>query len=222
MKQKQKHIHIFFYILVLVCLRICEQCVYLYIYDLYIHIYIYIYIYSLYSFWSESMVSRYSIVIWFLMDLRPLCADTLPTRIDVDVFEDYDRLLTMNAIAMHGPLAAVPLPMPVFEAGLFIVVHAHGLLMNSDWIRGEGSPLGYLQFGERFAVLDVSMHEEAGLVRALVENWDGVWGYISVYNMRCMQHFVVSMDGKPEGLRPRDLLRGLIDALCVPRPPLCS
>ncbi len=57
-------------------------------------------------------------------------------------------------------------------------------------------------------------------MRAGVENWDGVSGYISVYNMRCMQHFVASMEGQPEGLRPRDLLRGLIDAFYVPRPPL--
>jgi hypothetical protein len=192
----------------------------MYTYTYITYIFIYIYRCSLYSFWFESMVACYSIVIWFLMDLRPLCADTLPNRIDMEVFEDYDRLLTMNFRAMQGPLAAVPLAVPVFEVGLFIVVHAHGLLMNSDWIRGEGGPLGYLQFGERFAVLEVSMHHEAGLVRARVENWDGVSGYISVYNMRCMQHFVVSMEGQPEGLRPRDLLRGLIDALYEPRPPL--
>ena len=110
----------------LVCLRICNQDVYLYIYDLYIHIHIYIYISSLYSFWFESVVSRYSIVIWFLMDLRPLCADTLPNRIDMEVFEDYDRLLTMNFRAMQGPLAAVPLAVPVFGVGLFIVVHGMG------------------------------------------------------------------------------------------------
>jgi len=156
------------------------------------------------------------------MDLRPLCADTLPNRIDRDAFEDYECLLTMNFSAMQSPLAAVPLAVPVFGVGLFIVVHAHGLLVNSDWIHDEGGPRGYLQFGERFAVVDVSVHHEAGLVRARVERWDGESGYISVYNMRRMQHFVVSMEGQPEGFRPRDLLRGLIDALYEPRPPLIA
>ena len=141
------------------------------------------------------------------MALRPLNADTLPNRIDLEAFEDYDRLLTVNYWAMHGPLAAVSLAVPVFEVGLFMVVHAHGLLMTSDWIREEGSPRGYLRFGERFAVLELSMH--FGYVRARVERWDGVLGYISVYNTQAMQHFVVSMEGQPASYLPRDLLRGL-------------
>ena len=193
------------------------------------HIYIYIYIHiHIYIFFVLILVREqgglccYSIVIWFLMDLRPLCADTLPNRIDMEAFEDYDRLLTMNFRAMQGPLAAVPLAVPVFEVGLFIVVHLHGLLMNSDWIRDEGGPRGYLLFGERFAVVEVSMHHGAGFVPARVERWDGVSGYINVYNLRCMQHFVVSLDGQPEGLRPRELLRGLIDVLHEPRPPLVA
>jgi hypothetical protein len=177
---------------------------------------IYIYIFFVLIFVQEQT----GIIPFCFMALRPLNADTLPNRIDLEAFEDYDRLLTVNYWAMHGPLAAVPLAVPVFdplaavplavpvfEVGLFMVVHAHGLLMTSDWIRYEGSPRGYLQFGERFAVLELSMH--FGYVRARVERWDGVLGYISVYNTQAMQHFVVSMEGQPASYLPRDLLRGL-------------
>ena len=158
------------------------------------------------------------------MALRPLYADTTPNRIDLEAFEDYDRLVTVNVWAMHGPLAAVSLAVPVFEVGLFMVVHAHGLLMTSDWIREQGSPLGYLQFGERFAVLELAMH--FGYMRARVERWDGVVGYISVYNTQSMQHVVVSMERQPASYLPRDLLRGLtrdllrglIGVLYPPRP----
>lgn len=166
---------------------------------------IYIYIFFVLIFVQEQTGSHYCS--FCFMALRPLNADTLPNRIDLEAFEDYDRLLTVNYWAMHGPLAAVPLAVPVFEVGLFMVVHAHGLLMTSDWIREEGSPRGYLQFGERFAVLELSMH--FGYVRARVERWDGVLGYISVYNTQAMQHFVVSMEGQPASYLPRDLLRGL-------------
>ena len=164
---------------------------------------IYIYIFFVLIFVQEQT----GIIPFCFMALRPLYADTLPNRIDLEAFEDYDRLLTVNYWAMHGPLAAVPLAVPVFEVGLFMVVHAHGLLMTSDWIREEGSPRGYLRFGERFAVLELSMH--FGYVRARVERWDGVLGYISVYNTQAMQHFVVSMEGQPASYLPRDLLRGL-------------
>lgn len=164
---------------------------------------IYIYIFFVLIFVQEQT----GIIPFCFMALRPLNADTLPNRIDLEAFEDYDRLLTVNYWAMHGPLAAVPLAVPVFEVGLFMVVHAHGLLMTSDWIREEGSPRGYLRFGERFAVLELSMH--FGYVRARVERWDGVLGYISVYNTQAMQHFVVSMEGQPASYLPRDLLRGL-------------
>lgn len=164
---------------------------------------IYIYIFFVLIFVQEQT----GIIPFCFMALRPLNADTLPNRIDLEAFEDYDRLLTVNYWAMHGPLAAVSLAVPVFEVGLFMVVHAHGLLMTSDWIRYEGSPRGYLRFGERFAVLELSMH--FGYVRARVERWDGVLGYISVYNTQAMQHFVVSMEGQPASYLPRDLLRGL-------------
>ena len=184
----------------------------------------YIYIFFVLIFVQEQT----GIIPFCFMALRPLNADTLPNRIDLEAFEDYDRLLTVNYWAMHGPLAAVSLAVPVFEVGLFMVVHAHGLLMTSDWIREEGSPRGYLQFGERFAVLELSMH--FGYVRARVERWDGVLGYISVYNTQAMQHFVVSMEGQPASYLPRDLLRrlsrdllrGLADVLYQSRPLLFS
>ena len=184
--------------------------------------YIYIYIFFVLIFVQEQTGSHYCS--FCFMALRPLYADTTPNRIDLEAFEDYDRLVTVNVWAMHGPLAAVSLAVPVFEVGLFMVVHAHGLLMTSDWIREEGSPRGYLQFGERFAVLELAMH--FGYMRARVERWDGVVGYISVYNTQSMQHFVVSMEGQPASYLPRDLLRGLtrdllrglIGVLYPPRP----
>ena len=140
--------------------------------------------------------------------LRPLNADTTPNRIDLEAFEDYQRLVSVNVWAMHGPLAAVSLQVPVFEVGLFMVVHAHGLPMYSDWIHDQcEDPLGYLQFGERIAVLELATH--IGYVNARVERWDGVVGYISVYNTMSMHHFVVSMEGRPASSLPRHLLRGL-------------
>ena len=66
---------------------------------------------------------------------------------------------------------------------------------------------GYLQFGERFLVLELAMH--FGYMRARVERWDGVVSYISVYNTQSMQHFAVSMEGQPASYLPRHLLRGL-------------
>ena len=132
--------------------------------------------------------------------------------IDLEAYEDYDRLLIVNYWAMHGPLGPLAastwsLAAPVFEAGLFMVVYADGLPMTSDWIREEGPPRGYLQFGERFLVLELAMH--FGYMRARVERWDGVVSYISVYNTQSMQHFAVSMQGQPASCLPRHLLRGL-------------
>ena len=151
------------------------------------------------------------------------------TGIDLEAYEEYDRLLIVNYWAMHGPLGPLAastwsLAAPVFEAGLFMVVYADGLPMTSDWIREEGPPRGYLQFGERFLVLELAMH--FGYMRARVERWDGVVSYISVYNTQSMQHFVVSMEGQPASYLPRDLLRGLtrdllrglIGVLYPPRP----
>ena len=150
---------------------------------------------------------------------------------DLEAFDDYERMLILHNRASEGTLAAMPMVEPEFECGLFMVIHAGGLLINSEWSDAEGGPRGYLQFGEIFAVVDVSPrydghyvspHYEAGRVRARVERWDGVSGYISVYNTRCMQHFVVSMDGQPPWFRPRDLLRRLIEGLHQPRLPLAA
>ena len=135
----------------------------------------------------------------------------LSNRSDLQAFEDYDRLLTEHFRSSEGTVAAVPMPEPVFECGLFMVVYGDGLLINSEWSDADGCPLGYLRFGEIFAVVELSPrydghyvapHYEAGRVRARVERWDGVSGYISVYNTRCMQHFVVSVDRQPPWFRP--------------------
>ena len=161
------------------------------------------------------------------MDARRL----LYNRRDLEAFDDYDRMLILHNRALEGTLAAVSMAEPVFECGLFMVIHARGLLINSEWSDAEGGPLGYLRFGEIFAVVELSPrydghyvapHYEAGRVRVRVERWDGVLGYISVYNTRRMQHFAVSMDGEPPWFRPRDLLRQLMDRLQQPRLPVAA
>ncbi len=155
----------------------------------------------------------------------------LYNRRDLDAFDDYDRMLILHNRAMDGPLAAVSMDEPVFERGLFMVIHARGLLISSEWSDAEGGPLGYLRFGEIFAVVELSPrydghyvapHYEAGRMRARVERWDGVSGYISVYNTGRMQHFAVPMDGEAPRFRPRDLLRRLMDGLEQPRLPLAA
>jgi hypothetical protein len=165
------------------------------------------------------------------MDCGDSAMRLLSNRIDFEAFEDYDRLLTLHFRSSEGTVAAVPMPEPVFECGLFMVVYGDGLLINSEWSDADGCPLGYLRFGEIFAVVELSPrydghyvapHYEAGRVRARVERWDGVSGYISLYNTRCMQHFAVSMDGEPPWFRPGDLLRRLIDGLQRPRLPLAA
>ena len=155
----------------------------------------------------------------------------LSTRSDLDACDVYERVLTAAMISMDGPHAAMPMPEPVFQRGLFMVISDGGLLINSEWSAVDGGPRGYLQFGEIFAVVDVSPrydghyvspNYEAGMVRVRVERWDSVWGYISVYDTRSMQHFVASMDGQPPWFRPRDLLRRLIADLQEPRQPLVA
>jgi hypothetical protein len=155
----------------------------------------------------------------------------LSTRSDLDASDVYERVLEEAMISMDGPHAAMPMPEPVFQRGLFMVISDGGLLINSEWSAVDGGPRGYLQFGEIFAVVDVSPrydghyvspHYEAGMVRVRVERWDSVWGYISVYDTRRMQHFVASMDGQPPWFRPRDLLRRLIADLQQPRLPLAA
>ena len=80
----------------------------------------------------------------------------LYNRRDLDAFDDYDRMLILHNRAMDGPLAAVSMDEPVFERGLFMVIHARGLLISSEWSDAEGGPLGYLRFGEIFAVVELS------------------------------------------------------------------
>ena len=155
----------------------------------------------------------------------------LYTRSDLEAFDDYDRMLILHNRALDGTLAAVSMAEPVFERGLFMVIHARGLLMNSEWSDADGGPLGYLRFGEIFDVVELSPrydghyvvpHYEAGRVRARVERWDGVSGYISVYNTRRMQHFAVPVDGEAPWFRPGHLLRQLMVGLQQPRLPLAA
>jgi len=163
------------------------------------------------------------------MDWSGVLRGLVPTRSDLDASDVYERVLEEAMITMDGPNAAMSMPEPVFQRGLFMVIHSAGLLINSEWSAVEGGPRGYLRFGEIFAVVDVSPrydghyvspHYEAGMVRVRVERHDSVWGYISVYDTRRMQHFVASIDGQPPLFRPRDLLRRLIHERQQPRLPL--
>ena len=91
--------------------------------------------------------------------------------------------------------------------------------MSSHWSREHGRDVGYLAFGERFRVTEVSMYHSGERVRGLVEKWDGCMGFISMYSTTSMQQFVVSMEGEPPWSRVRDLFPPLIRALQQPRLP---
>jgi hypothetical protein len=145
------------------------------------------------------MSSRPTLPLW--------CADY---RADMEVFNEYDRLININHEAMDGPLAPVPVVKTMFECGLFMVIHGPGVPMNSHWSRTDGNEVGWLQFGEKFVVTEVSMDHSGGRVRALVERCDGISGWISMYSTGSMQQFVASMDGVPPWSSARDLLRPLI------------
>ena len=128
----------------------------------------------------------------------------------MDMFHEYDRLITINHEAWDGPVAPMPVVKSMFEVGLYMVIHGPGIPMNTHWSRTEGREVGFLQFGERLVVNEVSMDHSDGRVRALVERWDGISGWISMYSTGSMQQFVASMDGVPPWSRVRDLLRPLI------------
>jgi hypothetical protein len=204
---------------------------FLFVYIIHICISIYIYIFFELILVQEQSRSHYYSVCSASMDWSgALRGDSarrlLSTRSDLDACDVYERVLTAVMISMDGPMSE-----PVFQRGLFMVISDGGLLINSEWSAVDGGPRGYLQFGEIFAVVHVSgrydghyvsPHYEAGMVRARVERRDSVWGYISVYDTRRMQHFVASMDGEPTWFRPRHLLRRLIADLREPRLPLAA
>ena len=128
-------------------------------------------------------------------------------RRDMEAFEDYDRLI--HAVNLDSP-SAMFVPVPEFECGIFLVMHSPGVPMNSHWSRDHGGDVGFLYFGDRFVVTDVSMSHSGGRVRGLVAKVDGSMGWISMYNTLSFQQFVVSMEGEPPWSKVRDLFPPLL------------
>ena len=132
----------------------------------------------------------------------------VPHRRDMDAFEAYDRLI----YAIDRDVASTMfVPVPAFECGIFLAMHWPGLPMNSHWSREHGGEVGFLYFGDRFVVTEVSMSHSGGRVRGLVAKVDGSTGWISMYSIRSYQQFVVSMEGEPPWSRVRDLFPPLHD-----------
>ena len=144
------------------------------------------------------------------MSSWPLSFYQAPDREEVDMFHEYDRLITINHEARDGPVAPMPVVKSMFEVGLYMVIHGPGIPMNTHWSRTEGREVGFLQFGERLVVNEVSMDHSDGRVRALVQRWDGISGWISMYSTNSMQQFVASMEGVPPCDTVGDLLRPII------------
>ena len=138
---------------------------------------------------------------------RFLRAVEAPQRRDMEAFDTYTRLIT--AIDRDNPLTML-VPVPEFESGIFLAMHMPGIPMTSHWSRDDGSDVGFLYFGDRFVVTDVSMSHSKDRVRCLVAKVDGSTGWISMYNIRTCQQFVVSMEGEPPWSRVRDLFPPLI------------
>ena len=131
----------------------------------------------------------------------------VPYGRDFDSFEAYDRLIQCID---RDTLSTMLVGVPEFECGIFLVVHRPGIPMTSHWSRDDGSDVGFLYFGDRFVVTDVSMSHSKDRVRCLVAKVDGSTGWISMYNIRTCQQFVVSMEGEPPWSRVRDLIMPLI------------
>ena len=132
----------------------------------------------------------------------------VPHTRDIDAFEDYDRLI----YAIDGDVAStMSVPVPEFECGIFLAMHLPGIPMSSHWSREDGGDVGWLYFGDRFVVTEVSMSHSGGRVRGLVAKVDGSTGWISMYSTRSYQQFVVSMEGEPPWSRVRDLFPPLHD-----------
>ena len=131
----------------------------------------------------------------------------VPHTRDIDAFEAYDRLI----YAIDGGASTMIVPVPEFECGIFLAMHLPGLPMSSHWSREDGGDVGFLYFGDRFVVTEVSMSHSGGRVRGLVAKVDGSTGWISMYSTRSYQQFVVSMEGEPPWSRVRDLFPPLHD-----------
>ena len=131
----------------------------------------------------------------------------VPHRRDWESFEAYDRLI--HCIDQDS-LSTMLVPVPEFECGIFLTMHWPGIPLGSHWNRDSGGDVGFLYFGDRFVVTEVSMSHSGGRVRGLVAKVDGSTGWISMYNTRSCQQFVVSMEGEPPWSRVRDLFPPLI------------
>ena len=153
------------------------------------------------------------------MSSLPLSFYQAPGREEVDMFREYDRLITINQAARDGPVAPMPVIKVMFEVGLYMVIHGPGIPMTTHWDRSEGRQVGFLQFGERLIVNQVPMDLADGRVRALVQRWDGHSGWISMFNTNTMQHFIASMEGEPPCDTVADLLWPIIQRFRE-RPPL--
>ncbi len=104
----------------------------------------------------------------------------VPHTRDIDAFEAYDRLI----YAIDGGASTMIVPVPEFECGIFLAMHWPGLPMSSHWSREDGGDVGWLYFGDRFVVTEVSMSHSGGRVRGLVAKVDGSTGWISMYSTR--------------------------------------
>ena len=138
---------------------------------------------------------------------RFLRAVQVPQRRDVEAFDTYNRLI--NAIDRDSP-SIMLVPVPEFECGIFLTMHRPGIPLSSHWKRDSGGDVGFLYFGDRFEVTEVSISHSDDRVRGLIARVDGSVGWISMYNIRSCQQFVVSMEGEPPWSRVRDLFPPLI------------
>ena len=153
------------------------------------------------------------------MSSLPLSFYQAPGREEVDLYREYDRLITANLAAREGPGGPMPVIKSRFELGLYMVIHGPGIPMTTHLDRSGGGEIGWLQFGERLIVNQVPIDLADGRVRALVQRWDGHSGWISMYNTNSMQQFIASMEGEPPCDTVADLLWPIIQRFRE-RPPL--
>ena len=149
----------------------------------------------------------------------PLSFHQAPSREEVDLYREYDRLITANMAAREGPGGPMPVIMSRFELGLYMVIHAPGIPMTTHLDRSEGAEIAWCEFGERLIVNHVSSDLVDLRVRALIQRWDGQTGWISMFNTNTMQHFIASMEGEPPCDTVADLLWPIIQRFRE-RPPL--
>ena len=153
------------------------------------------------------------------MSSLPLSFHQAPSREEVDLYREYDRLITANMAAREGPGVPMPVIMSRFELGLYMVIHERGIPMTTHFDRSAGAEIAWCEFGERLIVNHVSSDLVDLRVRALIQRWDGQTGWISMFNTNTMQHFIASMEGEPPCDTVADLLWPIIQRFRE-RPPL--